>query len=266
MRKIVVKFGGSLFTDKDTIPFSVKDLMENAGKYIKYKNITRVAKETLEAVEKHGDISFLWLIHGVGPFGHFLIQNDRWKELGSIKKTHDCCKFLNDIVIQSFREVGLPVSPIHPIETCYSTNNHFNCKELYERGLTLFKESKIPFTHGDIVPTSTPEYKVLSGDDIAVFLAERWDADILMVTDVDVSDKDPKKFKYAKIVKEISRDEKIEAVDTNRVDVSGGIYEKIRKLQQAAKKEIRCKIINGAVKGNIYKALMGDEKIGTRIV
>jgi isopentenyl phosphate kinase len=265
MKKIVMKFGGSLFTDKDTIPLSVKELMENAEKYIKYENITGVAKETLDAVRYHRDISFLWLIHGVGPFGHFLIKDDRWKEVGSIKKTHEYCEFFNSVVIHQFREVGLPVTPIHPIETCHSTGTKFDITKLYEQGLDLVKNRRIPFTYGDIVPSQN-EFKVLSGDDTAVYLAEKLKASIIMVTDVDVSDKDPKKFGDAKIIKEISKDEVITLRDEGRIDVSGGIYGKIRKLQEAAKKGIFCQIINGTKEGNVYDALMGNENIGTKIV
>jgi len=266
MRKVVIKFGGSLFTDKDTTPLSVRDLMENADKYIKYQNMTRAAKEVSDAARAHRDISFLWLIHGVGPFGHFLVQDERWKEVGSIRKVHEYCEFFDSFVVRHFIENDLPVSPIHPIKTCVATDSKFDMTELYKQGLEIIQNKRIPFTHGDIVPTQDGGFKVLSGDDIAVYLGEKWKASILMVTDVDVSDKDPKKFGDAKIIKEISRDEIIKLKDEKRIDVSGGIYGKIRKLQEAAKKGIFCQIINGTKDGNLYEALMGNEDIGTKIV
>jgi len=266
MRKIVVKFGGSLFTDKDTTPLSVKELMENAEKYIRYDNMKRVALETVDAVRAHRDISFLWLIHGVGPFGHFLIQDNRWEEVGSISMVHQYCEFFNGSVVEQFTEAGLPVAPIHPFKTCVATDSKFDMTKLYEDGIEIIENKRVPFTYGDIVPAQDGDYKVLSGDDIAVYLAEKWKASILMVTDVDVSDKDPKKFDDAKIIKEISRDEVIKLRDEKRIDVSGGIYGKIRRLQEAAKKGIFCQIINGTKEGNVYEALMGNEDIGTKIV
>lgn len=265
MRRTVVKFGGSLITNKDLVPESPKELMENADKYINYDNLNKIVDETVRAVKKHGYIDFLWIVHGVGPFGHYLVQNDRWKELGSMENIHRYCRFLNNVVCHHFIEGGLHVAPVHPFETCNATDSKFDITELFRQGTELFNNHISPITYGDIV-RCYKTYKPLSGDDICVHLAKMWKASIIMVTDVDVCDKDPKKSADAKVIKEISKDEVVKFVSGERIDVTGGIGEKIRKLQQAAKEGIFCQIINGTKKESIYEALMGDEDIGTKIV
>lgn len=261
----MIKFGGSLITDKDTAPQSPRELMENADKYINYENLNRIVEETTRAMKKHGYIDFLWMVHGVGPFGHFLVQNNRWQELGTIEVVHNYCAYLNNIVCHHFMEGGLHVSPVHPFETCVATDSKFDLTGLLREGNELFENHISPITYGDIV-RSYKTYKVLSGDDICVFLAKQWKANIIMVTDIDVCDADPKKFPDTKPIKEISKDEVLKFVMGDRIDVTGGIGEKIRKLQEAAKQGIFCQIINGTKKENIYEALMGNEDIGTKIV
>jgi isopentenyl phosphate kinase len=83
-----------------------------------------------------------------------------------------------------------------------------------------------------------------------------------MWTDVDVCDKDPKRFNDAKPVKIIRSHLDIQTT-MKETDKTGSIKEKIRKMELIANR-VECRIINGMVEGNIYRALIG-ENVGTLI-
>jgi len=130
-------------------------------------------------------------------------------------------------------------------------------------------------TYGDIVPAvegvkgNCEPYQVISGDDLVGLLAEIWGAEkIIVATDVDgLFHKDPKMFKDAALIKELrSKDRMAISKSGKKIDVTGGMEGKVRKLRIIAEKGIKSQIINGLEMDNLKKALSGDESIGTLIL
>lgn len=272
MEKIVVKLGGSIVTyrERKAFPLTLDEITRNVNEYIREADVKRLVNEIYSA-----NGFPLIVVNGVGPFGHFLVKYQ--DKLSNKKVVHESVAYLNEQIANYFKELGIKVKSCHPFEKCvYLGNRKFGkVEDLYEYGRPVLEENGIFLTYGDIVPTvegvkgNCEPYQVISGDDLVVLLAESWGAKkIISATDVDgLFDKDPKMFKNATLIKEIRSKDRIAISKSGKeIDVTGGMGKKIRKLQIAAEKGIKCQIINGLKKDNLKKALLGDESIGTLIL
>lgn len=252
MKKIVIKLGGSVITKKDVkdFPMNIEDIKRNADDYIRREDVERLGREISEATGESN--CQLILINGVGPFGHFLVSKKQPLEL-----VHKSVEFLNEKLIE-YLDNELKIESVAPFDTCKYGNGNFDVVNLWKECERILNSGKIFSIYGDMLEG----YKVISGDDLAVILAEMWGADkIIMTLDVDgVFDKHPSK-KDARLIKKLTGSEKIK-FEEGTIDVTGGLKEKIRKLQSC---RIKSQIINGLVNGNLKRAMLGDESIGTII-
>ena len=273
MEKIVIKIGGSAFTEKsvDYFPLTLQEIRERRKEFIRFDVLKREIREIYEA-----GVFPLVVINGAGPFGHYLVSN--WDLLDEKEIVHESVAYLNRIVVDYFKRFGIKTKSIAPFHTCkYLGNGNFDIIKLYELAKPFLEsnEKVIVSTYGDIVKPvegvsgSLGDYHVISGDDLAILLADLWKADkIIMVIDEDgVYDRNPKKFEDANLIKTIGSSEKLDFLFTSeRIDVTGGIAKKVEKLQKAAERGIKGQIINGLKKGYLKRALLGDERIGTLIL
>lgn len=272
MEKIVVKLGGSIVTyrEKNGFPLTLDEIARNANEHIREADVKRLVHEIYSA-----NIFPLIVVNGVGPFGHYLVKNQ--DKLSDKKVVHESVAYLNEQIANYFKGFGIKVRSCSPFEKCvYLGNEKFGkVEDLFEEGRSALEENGILSTYGDIVPTAEgvkgncEPYQVISGDDLVVLLAEIWGAKkIISTTDVDgLLDKDPKMFEDAVLIKEIRSKDKIAISKSGKkIDVTGSMLEKVRKLQIAAEKGIKSQIINGLKKDNLRKALLGDESIGTLIL
>lgn len=268
-----MKVGGSLITKKGAIDFptNMMSISRYADEYIRLDVLNRIASEIKKARQEKEFA--LILINGAGPFGHFLV--DAWlkNKKGMILETiHDSVKLLNKRIVDCFAAQGLDLVAIDPFNVCYFTSYGFDISNMWAYVMKVLDDKKIPILYGDIVPAIGVKgrlsvYEVISGDDIAAELAKAWRADkIIMATDVDgVFNKNPEINKRAKLIKKIKSGSRIKYV-MNAVDITGGLKKKVEKLKIAASHGVNSQIINGLVKGNVKKALLDDETIGTLIV
>jgi isopentenyl phosphate kinase len=103
-----------------------------------------------------------------------------------------------------------------------------------------------------------------------MYLAEKLKADrVLLVADVPgIFDKDPKKNKDAKIIRELGRKsihQVRELGSTKGTDVTGGMKGKLEELLHLADRGIESEIISGFAPGDLKRALLGVCGIGTII-
>lgn len=249
-QKIVLKLGGSAITKKYVreFPLNINEIKKDAKNYMRVDDIKRQGKEIYGCQ--------LVLINGAGPFGHYLVDKKQPLEV-----VHESVEYLNKEMIECLNN-NLVIEPIAPFYTCKWKDCKFDIRNLWEKGQKILSAGKILSTYGDILEG----YKVISGDDLAVLLADLWHADkIIMAIDVDgVYNKHPKN-KDAKLIKTIYSDENIDNIIFENVatDVTGSLKDKVRKLQSS---KIKSQIINGLIAGNIKDALLGDESIGTLIL
>jgi isopentenyl phosphate kinase len=256
----VVKYGGSLFTKKGLKPPNLSDILNKYEAYVRTDVIRRAAVETISALrecERGGVPLTIWIGHGVGPYGHYAVE-----VLGVAPEVRRYCRFLNDLVEDIFKEEGIPVETVDLAETCNWDGKQFLINDFLRKGKDVIKRGNVPITFGTIVD-SPNGFEIISTDDFVVLTADSLKADqALMWTDVDVCDKDPKKYNDAKPVRIIRSHLDIQTT-MEETDKTGSIREKIRKMELIAKR-IECRIINGMVEGNIHRALIG-ENIGTLI-
>ncbi|MCP6719330.1 MAG: isopentenyl phosphate kinase [Patescibacteria group bacterium] len=259
MNLIILKIGGSIITHKD-----------KRGPEVNFKNLRRIVNQ-LVGVKKR-----LILIHGAGSFGHQIVKRTginkgikKYKDLVSFAETQRLQNDLNSIITKKLIEKGLPAFPYQASSHTITAKGRLVRMDL-EAIKGLLSLNMIPVLYG--VPTYDTKQgcSILSGDQIASFLAERLKATkIIMASDVDgVFTDNPKKNKKAKQIKEINRKNFEEIKKTlgqsSSTDVTGGMLGKVLELIKTAKKGIPAQIIDGVKKDNIKKALLG-KKVGTII-
>jgi len=247
--RIAIKLGGSVITDKNS-------------------NKPKARKDAIERLINEVSLfppPFI-LTHGAGSFGHPLVEEWNQGRLKDFKKIHESVEKLNRIVARYCKKFNISHDCYSPFEIM-TYDNGFDLDKLWEHGKTTLENKGVLITYGDIVTAKSRTryngFEVLSADVSTCFLAQQWKADkIIWVVDKDgVYNRNPELDSSAKILKRIGDDYKAEFM-TTKIDVTGGIQEKIKQSQKVG---IKAQIINGLVPENLKKAIT-DESIGTLVL
>jgi isopentenyl phosphate kinase len=260
---VIVKLGGSAITAKD-----------DSRPEVNASNLDRLAKEMTDAWNESG--FSLVVVHGAGPFGHVPARKydldkglkGSW-QLEGISETHQSMEALNYRVVDSLRRMGLPAVAFQPSAGGVLRNGRlvrfpvYVLKELLKIGI-------VPVAYGDVLFDREKGVKILSGDHLVPYLAEKLKADrVILVADVPgIFDRDPKKNKDAKIIKELGRKNigLIKEVGSAKgVDVTGGMKGKLGELLRLADLGIESEVISGFEAGMLKRALSGVRGLGTII-
>jgi len=252
----ILKIGGSILCNKD-IPYSVK-----------WDNLERVAMEIRKAMDHYldrGEELKLILIHGGGSFGHPVAK--RYMRGGKFKnmergfwEIQKAMRRLNTLVIDALHEYSIPGVSIQPSSFVAFRDNKIHFDTYVIEG--MLKRGLIPVVHGDVVIANRENYRIFSGDHALPYLTKKLKPDIsLHASDVDgVLDPEGRVIKsinlgnIGEVVKYIRSSEK--------EDVTGGMY---LKVMEACRLGVKVLIFNGNRRDNIYRSLIGDYSIGTRI-
>lgn len=259
MDLIIIKIGGSIITHKD-----------RRKPEVNFRNLRKIINQFV-GVNKR----FI-LIHGAGSFGHRIVKRTGINK--GIKKSQDLVSFaetqrlqnkLNCIVTKELIKKGLPAFPYQASSQAIMTKGRLT-KMNVDIIKGLLKLNMIPVLYGVPAYDTKKGCSILSGDQIASFLAEKLKAKkIIMASNVDgVFTANPHKNKNAKQIKEINRKnfKEIKKIleGSSFTDVTGGMAGKVLELINTTKKGICAQIIDGVKKDNIKKALSG-QKVGTII-
>jgi len=257
---LVLKLGGSAITVKEE-PFKVD--LEALG---------RLAHEIAES-----GVRELIIIHGGGSFGHPLAEKygiheglrDR-AQLRGLAETHRAMEELNRFVIEALLEEGLPAVPIPPI-SCFLTRSGRISRAFTGPVEAVLGLGAIPVLYGDVVMDEEDGFRILSGDQIAAYLALRFSAPrVVLALDVDgVFTKDPTRHPDAELV-EVLRASEIKTISAGGpgrgIDVTGGMGEKLREMAPVAEAGIPVFFTSGKKPGNLLKALRGEKVRGTLLI
>ena len=160
---IIVKFGGSLITDKSSETPKINN-----------KNIESISNILNQ--KKYN----LIIVHGAGSFGHPIAKkfeiakglNDDLKQKEAIKETRKQVRELNRIFCESLNKVGINNETIVP-SSSMTTNGP---KEIVDFPYKIFSkalsENKVPVTFGDVTDDKLQGISILSGDILMMKLAE----------------------------------------------------------------------------------------------
>ncbi len=259
-KPIVLKLGGSVITKKEA-PFVANE-----------EAIRRLAEEVAEA-----SVHKLVIVHGGGSFGHPLAKEygiglgyvSSFQLIG-FSKVHQAMAALNKLVVEALVRCGIPATAIAP-SSCTMTKGG-RVKEMELRPLRhMLDLGLVPTLYGDVVIDLDAGFSILSGDLIASELAVRMSAErMIFGVDVDgVYTSDPKEDASARLLRRLTLKElkamRYEIGGSKAVDVTGGMLNKVLTIMSAVEVGIPALVVNAAKPRRVYKALRGEEVIGTFI-
>ncbi len=223
-------------------------------------------------------VSHLIVIHGGGSFGHPIAKQYALKEgykeksqLLGFSKTRQAMVALNKMVVDALMRQNIAAVGLQPSAFVFTKSGRISCIE--EQPLRkLLEIGLVPVLYGDAVLDYDLGFTILSGDQLAAFLAIRLSASqiILGIDEDGLYTSDPKSAPSARLIRHVTlqelRDMQHEIEEAKVTDVTRGMLGKISELMPAVEKGIPALIVNAAKPNNIYKALKREKVRGTTIV
>lgn len=260
LKPVILKVGGSAITFKD------KPLTPNL------RAMKRLAREIRRA-----EVSNLIIVHGGGSFGHPIAKEYSIKEGLQTESqnigfcwTHNAMVTLNSLFVNALIQndvCAVTVAPSSCILTKQGRIHVFQDKALTK----LFEKGFVPVLYGDAVIDLAKGFTILSGDQLVSNLARKFEAERIVVgVDVDgLYTADPKTDSSARLIRKLTL-KKLKQLENNiseaqTVDVTGGMFGKVRELTSAVEHGIPVLIVNAAKQNRIYKALKNEKVLGTHI-
>ncbi len=253
----IIKLGGSAITNKNKF----KSIREEV-----IKNIATVLKKYFDEGNR------IVLVHGGGSFGHPVAK--RWninKGLSESNKiglseTVDAMRELSLKISEILREHGLPIFPIQPSAFIITKNGEI----LIDNDLAVVKEALknelVPMLWGDAVFDIVRGCSILSGDKIMFHLAKKLRPDVVVFgTDVEgiYVYKNGKRRLIRKIT-DTNFNEVYKSISSaSSTDVTGGMHLKIGIMKEITKLGVKTCLVSLFDTENFYRALKGEEFIGT---
>ena len=227
--RLILKLGGSVITDKST------DCAVNRAR------LATVAG-AIAGVRTGG----LLMIHGAGSCGHpeakryHLDQGASAGNTDGIFVTHRAVSGLNDAVVAALRKKGVAAVGVHPLHTGIADNGRlvgFECRHL-EKMLML---GMVPVIHGDVVMDLSKGACIVSGDQLARYLAVA-----LRINRVGLATDVPGVLDGGVVVPAITRKTvpALQIGSSRHTDVTGGMRGKIDELLILADAGIRSDIFH----------------------
>ena len=256
----VVKLGGGAITEKGSeTPTPKLDVIERLAQEI---SSTRLP---------------MAIVHGGGSFGHPIAENYHLVEgfhsaeqVRGVVDTHRSMMVLNEIVTDAFSKAGCFAFAIST-STCFVTDNGRISSAFLEPIAFAVRLGCTPVLYGDVVFDSRLGFTILSGDQIAAYLAQDLGARrLIFALEFDgVYTKNPLQ-KGAKLIKKLDADQLVRLAGrasskTKGSDVTGGMRKKLFESISAAKAGITVCFAGVSPAGNIRSAIKGNSFRGTLI-
>lgn len=260
---IIIKLGGSVITDKTEPSTPRLDVIKQLTKEI-------------AAIKTHPVI----LIHGGGSFGHFLAKRFKIhqggrsskKKLGVSETASEMTK-LSNLILTSFHAVGRPAIPIRSASIIVTINGRISHMDL--EALRMFlKQSFIPILHGDVVADTVKNFTIISGDQIAMYLARLLHArKVIFATDVDgLYTADPKENPEAKHIPLVTPDTLEQVLEQIAIgtapktaDVTKGMQGKLMEIFKGLPKDCEAIICDIRGPGTLNQIIKGEKVPSTRL-
>ncbi len=251
----ILKLGGSILTEKTDTPTPKPDA------------IRRCAREIASSISRASPVGGggpLIIIHGAGSFGHPQAKEhsspDGFTNFGIIE-IHRAVASLNDRVIEALVTNGIPAVPLHPFGCMVAENGRIAEMETAQIEIMLAR-GIVPVLHGDVVMDLKTGASIVSGDQLATYLAVRFKAArIGLGTAVDGVLADGAVIPLITPANFESLRPHIQG--SEGTDVTGGMLGKVLELL-AIETDINSYIFNASKEDTIAGFLSGDEP-GTRV-
>lgn len=259
---VVIKLGGSALTDKGRIYTPRIPMIHRAA-----SQIALIGKK----------LSIV-LVHGAGSFGHIPVKK---YHLEKGLKTHSQLKGLaitkskllewEELLGRILLKHEIPLIPFVASDFLVASKGRIASAELHPIRECL-RIGCVPSAGGDIVMDVKDGFSVVSGDQLAVYLAMKFKASRLIFgVDVDgVFDTNPKLSGTARLLEKMTCNEASRLVSGatahTEIDVTGGMAGKIREAVVAARHGIPVHFVNLTKDQRLVKAALGRPVIGSRIL
>jgi len=246
---IVIKLGGAALTDKRRI-------------YSPRGGVIRSAARQIAAIRSRFSV---FIIHGAGSYGHIPVKrfglSRGFRNASQLKGLSEAKFRLLEWELtldRVFMEYNVPVVPFIPAGYIIARNGRIDSCDI-----TPIKEwmrlGCIPSMGGDIVPDVSTGFSIVSGDQLAVYMAISLRASkLIFATDVDgIFDSNPKQNKNARLIRRVPAivARKITAnMSPDITDVTGGMEGKLEEAAKAASDGIPVFFVN-LIKGNRLRDL-----------
>lgn len=255
MRRIFLKLGGSLITDKHRPATPRLDIIE------------RLAEEIIMATRNTSDIQLI-IGHGSGSFGHIPARQYRTRHgvftpedwLGFLE-VYRQARALNQIVFEIFSQKGLPVIAFPPSAIILAENQHlaeWNPNPL----ISALQAGFIPLVNGDVVFDSRIGGTIFSTEDVFMALSKSLPPTEILLCGIEegVFADFPV---CSRILARITLQEKSSVLPllqgSAAPDVTGGMVEKVRLTLEMIQTipHLHAMIFSGLSPGNLQNALSG---------
>ncbi|MGQ9542869.1 MAG: isopentenyl phosphate kinase [Candidatus Bathyarchaeia archaeon] len=260
MGLIVLKLGGSVITEKNKKPSFNRPLMDE------------IAREISKLEDK------LILVHGAGSFGHPIAKKysihegyHSREQLRGVTELKLSMSSLTLMITEVLLNQGIPTIPFLSSSCMVAEEGRLTYVDT-EPFRMMVNLGLIPLCSGDIVADSKLGFSIVSGDQIAVYLATTLKAEtIIFGCDVDgVFDSDPKKNPEAKLIRIITpqglKDYEKSLGESIAIDVTKGMLGKIREASRFVSLGGKVIITNLKKPENIRDILRGGDVPCTRFV
>ena len=258
---VVIKLGGAALTDKTRI-------------YTPRVRIIHSAARQIATIRKTHSVL---IVHGAGSYGHIPV-----KRFGLVDGFHNSAQ-LKGLSATKFRllqwEVKLnriflqheiPVVPFQPSSYTIARNGRIRSCEIDPIKATI-RLGCIPSMGGDIVSDAATGFSIVSGDQLAAYMAVALKASMLVfATDVDgIFNVNPKTQKHAHLIEKLyasNMSGTTTGLSPNITDVTGGMRGKLVEAATAASKGISVFFVNLLKANRLRDLILGKRVICSEIV
>lgn len=254
MEVIIIKLGGSLVTNKKK-PMSLRRSV-----------IQRLAHELAELYNSNPNYRFI-IGNGAGSFGHYMVHETAYREdqanMLAVANIRVATAQLNQYIIKSLVDAGLPASSFTPCSFIYESNGRVQTDSAAL--FNYLQQGMVPIVYGDII-TQDKSTRIISTEEILEQLAQAAAANgytircLIYAASVEgVLDEDNK------LIPRINASNNtVKFGATAGYDVTGGMAQKVAAGRRALNLTDQVYILDGRVPGNLTKAV-GLKTIGTRL-
>ncbi len=265
-RKVVLKLGGGLLTNKKGLCSPNMDAIQKSAKTIS------------ELIFNGCKIA---LVHGAGSFGHARAKT--WKlsegkldeiftkegpistQEQAVNQVRTDMKNLNKILTEELDSLGVQYEVFHPHVWAKGTGPDF------QGNLQFLDTDTMSIVHGDVVDDDQQGFGILSGDDLMFRISTEWgevDSCVFALADCDGIMSHPPQHPDSELIQEWNSKMALRGKHDSAHDVTGGIeYKAIRasEIAQANGNKTQVWFVDGRRPERVFEACMGGIPIGTRI-
>ncbi len=259
---VVIKLGGSALTDKKRIYTPRMQMIHRAAEQI------AVVRKSL----------FVVLVHGAGSYGHIPVRTfglekgfTGHEQIRGLAETKSKLLEWEAIIDRVFLKHEVPLTPFLASDFIVTKKGRIVSAEL--KPLRIWTRlGCVPITGGDIVPDISNGFSILSGDQLAAYIAIKLKAKRLVYgVDVDgIFDSNPKLNPKARLLTDLGPNSAsrlvLKALSKTAPDVTGGMAGKIKEAVVAAKHQIPVYFVNMTRDKRLQKAVFGQRVLCSRIL